>query len=386
MARHNPNRRRRGPAMLMPGVLGFAGVLLLALAVAPIQGSQPPEGSEVFGFGSFSDEQLQTVNEIAPRKAQPGDPEMPVTPPPVIREAVPLDALPVTRAQPVSGSVSRPSSSRPADTGPIRIAVVSHLPDPALASLTISTLAAQSGVQVYRADLATLDRPDVLLILGASGGGASVWYCGPSPNESSVLASLLVPFAGVLGEEPDEVIGTAVDDSLSCSTLHAGRARMAAAYVRLPAEVSSEELSLVVTDGVQSYLDSASSRIRRTRSSIEVAWPAYGPITSHYGPDHTLGIDIGQWEGDIVAATDGTVAFSGGDACCSYGLHVVIESPGGISSLYGHLAAIYVKEGDRVKAGQPLGPVGNTGHSSGTHLHFETMVGGVRVNPLSVLP
>jgi hypothetical protein len=366
--------------------MGFAGVLLLALAVAPIQGSQPPDAAEVFGFGSFSDDQLQTVNEISPRKAKPGDPQLPVEPPPVIHEAVPLDALPVTRAQPVSGSVSRPATARTADTGPIRIAVVSHLQDPALVSRAISTLAAQSDVQVYEADLATLDRPDVLLILGESGGGASVWYCGPSPNESSVLASKIVPLAGDLGEEPDDAIGTAVDDSLSCSTLHAGRARMAAVYVRLPAELPSEELALVVTDGVQNYLDSASSRIRRARSSIDVIWPSYGPITSHYGPDHALGIDIGQWEGDVVAATDGTVAFAGGDACCSSGLYVVIESPGGITTLYGHLEAIYVKEGDRVKAGQPLGPVGNTGHSSGIHLHFETIVDGVRVNPLNVLP
>jgi murein DD-endopeptidase MepM/ murein hydrolase activator NlpD len=201
-----------------------------------------------------------------------------------------------------------------------------------------------------------------------------------------VLGASLLPFTDGLGPEPDDVIGAAVDDNLTCSTLHAGRARMAAVYLRLPSVVSPEELARIVTSGIESYLDASSSRIRRNRSSIEVTWPAFGPITSHYGPDHALGIDIGQSTGDIVAATDGAVAFAGGDPCCSYGLYVIIESPSGITTLYGHLSAIYVKEGDHVKAGQPLGPVGSTGHSTGLHLHFETLVDGVRVNPLSVLP
>ncbi len=162
---------------------------------------------------------------------------------------------------------------------------------------------------------------------------------------------------------------------------------MAALDLRLPAgEVSPESLVPLITAGVRSYLSEGEDRIRQQRNSNLIVWPAYGPITSHYGPDHPLGIDIGQSTGDVVAATSGEVSFAGGDPCCSYGLYVVIESPHGITTLYGHLSRIYVKEGETVSAGQPLGPVGTTGHSTGVHLHFETLVDGERVNPLSVLP
>jgi murein DD-endopeptidase MepM/ murein hydrolase activator NlpD len=178
-----------------------------------------------------------------------------------------------------------------------------------------------------------------------------------------------------------------VGTALPCSTLHAGRARLAAVYVRLPVGyIEESQLAQVVSQGVKAYLGEAEARIRQNRGRTQVVWPAFGPITSHYGPDHALGIDIGQWEGDVVAAADGIVTYAGGDPCCSYGLHVLIESPGSLSTLYGHLAALYVQSGDTVTAGQPLGPVGTTGHSSGVHLHFEVIKDGVRVNPLSVLP
>jgi murein DD-endopeptidase MepM/ murein hydrolase activator NlpD len=65
---------------------------------------------------------------------------------------------------------------------------------------------------------------------------------------------------------------------------------------------------------------------------------------------------------------------------------VVIDSPDGVRTLYGHLDSIAVKRGDRVKAGQVLGEVGCTGTCFGTHLHFEVIDGGVREDPLAYLP
>ena len=373
----------------MPAVLAMAGIAFLVTAAVPTMGSQPPASSQVHGFGVFTDDQLETVNEIRPHKAEATTDGLPrLNPsPPVIREAAPVDALPVTRAQPVSGGLSRPGAPRTSDSGPIQVAIASNLDEPLLVSQAIAALGADPGLRVVETNLAALERPDVLLILDRSTTGASVWYCGPSPNESSTLAAALLPQTIALGQEPDEAIGSAVDASLSCPTLHAGRARMAAVNLRLPVdEAPIVDLARAVTEGVRGYLEQSEARIQRNRTSNEVTWPAYGPLTSHYGPDHTLGIDIGQSQGDIVSATDGFVTFAGGDPCCSYGLYVIVESPTGITTLYGHLDAHYVKEGDAVRAGQPLGPVGNTGHSSGTHLHFETLVDGVRVNPLSVLP
>jgi len=124
-------------------------------------------------------------------------------------------------------------------------------------------------------------------------------------------------------------------------------------------------------------------------SGAGLIWPVAGPISSYYGPGHPLGIDIDGFNlagAAIAASTSGTVVFAGGNACCSYGLYVVVMSPGGIETLYAHLSSISVSAGESVVQGQQLGIIGETGYSTGTHLHFEVIDNGVRVNPLSYLP
>ena len=81
----------------------------------------------------------------------------------------------------------------------------------------------------------------------------------------------------------------------------------------------------------------------------------------------------------------GTVVFAGGNPCCSYGLYVVIDSPDGVRTLYGHLSTLAVRRGQKVKQGQTW-QVGNTGTSTGTHLHFEVIDRGARQDPLRYLP
>jgi murein DD-endopeptidase MepM/ murein hydrolase activator NlpD len=118
-------------------------------------------------------------------------------------------------------------------------------------------------------------------------------------------------------------------------------------------------------------------------------WPLGGPVSSPYGPGHPLGIDIDAYHlagSAVAAATSGTVLFAGGNACCSYGLYVVIMSDTGIETLYAHLDAIYVGQGEYVSQGQAIGVVGSTGYSTGVHLHFEVIDNGVRQNPLNYLP
>lgn len=126
-----------------------------------------------------------------------------------------------------------------------------------------------------------------------------------------------------------------------------------------------------------------------TRSSKGLIWPVSGPISSPYGPSHPLGMDIDGYRlagAPIAAATSGTVVFAGGNACCSYGLYVVVMSPGGIETLYAHLSSIVVTQGQTVSQGEELGVIGSSGYSTGTHLHFEVIDNGVRVNPASYLP
>ncbi|MEX2246337.1 MAG: peptidoglycan DD-metalloendopeptidase family protein [Dehalococcoidia bacterium] len=124
-------------------------------------------------------------------------------------------------------------------------------------------------------------------------------------------------------------------------------------------------------------------------STAGLIWPLYGPISSYMSGSHPLGIDVDAFNlpgAAVAAATSGTVIFAGGNACCSYGLYVVIMSAEGIETLYAHLDSIYVVQGQTVTQGDAIGSVGSSGYSTGRHLHFEVIDNGTRVDPLSYLP
>ncbi|KUF08189.1 M23 family metallopeptidase [Leucobacter sp. G161] len=100
----------------------------------------------------------------------------------------------------------------------------------------------------------------------------------------------------------------------------------------------------------------------------------------YYG--HT-GIDLAIGQGTpVYAAASGTVSFSGWAGEFSYGNMARIDHGGGVSTLYGHMQFTpSVGLGQPVSAGQIIGLVGSTGNSTGPHLHFETLVGGVPQDP-----
>ena len=112
-------------------------------------------------------------------------------------------------------------------------------------------------------------------------------------------------------------------------------------------------------------------------------------ITSNYGyrkqfgRDHH-GVDVKVYIGDTICS-----AFSGKVRICKYnaggyGYYVVIRHNNGLETLYGHLSKILVKENQTVKSGEPIGLGGNTGKSTGSHLHFETRLCGVSIDPLKM--
>jgi murein DD-endopeptidase MepM/ murein hydrolase activator NlpD len=111
-------------------------------------------------------------------------------------------------------------------------------------------------------------------------------------------------------------------------------------------------------------------------------------VTSEYGTRWGrlhAGIDLAGDTGDpISAAGAGTVIFAGSQN--GYGLTVVIDHGGGVSTLYAHQSRVAVGNGQRVSRGQVIGYVGNTGSSTGSHLHFEVRVGGSPQNPRRHLP
>ena len=110
-------------------------------------------------------------------------------------------------------------------------------------------------------------------------------------------------------------------------------------------------------------------------------------ITSNFGPrwgrNHN-GIDVKAYIGDTVrSAFSGKVRIYKYDKN-GYGYVVVIRHWNGLETLYGHLSKPIAKVNDAVEAGQPIGLAGNTGKSTGTHLHFETRFCGVAINPLEL--
>lgn len=116
-------------------------------------------------------------------------------------------------------------------------------------------------------------------------------------------------------------------------------------------------------------------------------WPAGGRLTNAFTPRHPLGIDISMVVNTpIAAAMSGTVTFIGGNPCCSYGYHVIIDHGDGHETLYAHLSQFHVSAGQWVNAGDLIASSGNTGYSTGPHLHFEVRNGGTYVNPLGYLP
>ncbi len=107
-------------------------------------------------------------------------------------------------------------------------------------------------------------------------------------------------------------------------------------------------------------------------------------VTSNYGrrwrKQHE-GIDVKVYTGDTIRA-----AFDGKVRICKYnrggyGYYIVIRHPNGLETLYGHLSKQIVKKDQIVRAGEPIGLGGNTGKSSGSHLHFETRLLGKPINP-----
>ena len=118
-------------------------------------------------------------------------------------------------------------------------------------------------------------------------------------------------------------------------------------------------------------------------------WPVRGVVSSgfgsrtdplHGGPATHRGIDLkGHFGEPVRASADGTVVFAGRQG--GYGNAVVVDHGGNIKTLYGHLAMLWVRPGQRVRGGDAVGGMGQTGRATGVHCHFEMRVAGQAVNP-----
>lgn len=122
----------------------------------------------------------------------------------------------------------------------------------------------------------------------------------------------------------------------------------------------------------------------RVPAGSRLLWPTPShKINQYYKWRHTA-IDIdGTYSSPIYAAADGTAEKVGQGS--GYGNVIIINHGGGKKTLYAHLSKFYIKQGQSVSKGQTIGMMGCTGWCTGTHVHFEVIVNGTKVNPLSYL-
>ena len=133
------------------------------------------------------------------------------------------------------------------------------------------------------------------------------------------------------------------------------------------------------------FLESRKSMFACTPS----IWPAKGWVSSKFGYRKSVftgekefhhGLDISSRTGSpIVAPADGVV-FSVGKTY-GFGILLTINHGYGFKTRYGHLSKVLVKKGEAVKRGQTIALMGNTGRTTGPHLHYEVHLKGVPVNP-----
>ena len=147
---------------------------------------------------------------------------------------------------------------------------------------------------------------------------------------------------------------------------------------------------IALEDSHFNRLISTADHYLATLRSLPLGKPVSGEMGSPYGPrmdpiTHTAafhsGIDIHGNIGDAVHTTaEGEVTFAGENSG-GYGRFVEIDHDNQYSTGYGHLLRYVVKEGDHVTRGQIIGYIGNTGRSTGPHLHYEISVDGKTIDP-----
>jgi murein DD-endopeptidase MepM/ murein hydrolase activator NlpD len=124
------------------------------------------------------------------------------------------------------------------------------------------------------------------------------------------------------------------------------------------------------------------------RSPVKLLRPVNAVVGDRFGPRDDrfhAGADFPAPTGTpVTAAGFGDVVFSGYDAG-GWGNMVIVRHRFGLRTLYAHLSSIAVATGAPVGAGQLVGRVGQTGHATGPHLHFELLLRGANVDPLSAL-
>jgi biotin carboxyl carrier protein len=248
-----------------------------------------------------------------------------------------------------------------------------------------------SGVQKRLSELQEFERKVRIIanLPGAAGtGGADVVEVGPSTD-----GDLQTPRGG--DELPPQVDGAAPVESPGVEPPPpADTAATPAEHVSALRDEASRlgEIASHRAASLEELVEALESKSDRLASSPSI-WPAKGWLTSRFGmrispftgrPQFHAGLDIAGAAGtQIVAPARGTVAFAGKRG--PLGNSLTIDHGYGVRTIYGHTKEILVKRGQRVERGQVIATMGNTGRSTGPHLHYVVEINGKDKNPLDYI-
>ncbi|MFV0606641.1 MAG: M23 family metallopeptidase [Niabella sp.] len=151
-----------------------------------------------------------------------------------------------------------------------------------------------------------------------------------------------------------------------------------------------EEFDIADLNSIAAFYAKDIAKMEDLVKNTPMGKPFFGEITSRFGYRYNpfggsaieghKGIDFkGDYGAPIKSTAEGKVTFAGTKG--GYGNCVIIQHKNNLKTLYGHLSAISVKNGQLVKLGDVIGKLGSTGRSTGPHLHYEVMKNDVRINP-----
>lgn len=193
-------------------------------------------------------------------------------------------------------------------------------------------------------------------------------------------------------EEAERIVKQLQEEVIDkASQIDVSVARVYAKSIDIQDEIEMASISDSLVTKVREQIKEEEKKQKSTINGVYLSVvPVQGNITSRYGAresirDHThMGMDIAAKTGTpIKSVADGTVSFSG--TMGGYGNLIMIDHGNGIKTYYGHCSKLYKKVGDKVTAGDKIAAVGNTGNSTGSHLHFEIRKNGIYVNPAPYL-
>jgi murein DD-endopeptidase MepM/ murein hydrolase activator NlpD len=229
------------------------------------------------------------------------------------------------------------------------------------------------------------------MLQGAMGKGAASGAASSASSSASRAGAL------ARGSGPLAVLGALSTNTKAVTDVMSGNTNTVEAQAYQQAKDLSIDTGMGFSIGVPSFLATPAISIYNSlfgggsggsEGSTTIPGPQSKNWSGAYGERRSggrthKGIDVALPVGTpLKAVMDGVVIASGiGSGARSYGEYVQIEHKGGKSTLYAHMSVRLVKIGDRVVKGQIIGLSGNTGFSTGPHLHFELRVNGTHTNP-----